>query len=114
MNDEIFMQILKQLGNYLTREKKFIINPMREADFKKAIEIACGLFPDSKIYTEDDPLQLGAMILCIEDFDISVAGEREINLFNDMTALADNFETYALPNGNVKFAAVFQEVLIRI
>ena len=114
MNDVEFANILYSLGEYLAREKKFTINPRRETDFKNALEIAYALFPDSKIYTEDDPLQMGAMILCIEDYNISAVGEREINLFNSMTALADNFETYALPDGNVKFAAVFQEVLVRI
>ena len=114
MNDIEFTNILNKLGKYLAMEKKFTVNPEREAEFKKAIKIACELFHDSKVYTEDDPLQMGAMILCIEDFDISVAGEREINLFNEMTELADNFEIYALDENTVKFAAVFQEVLKRI
>ncbi|MBQ3017401.1 MAG: hypothetical protein IJD89_00495 [Clostridia bacterium] len=114
MNDETFMGILKQLEKYLATEKKFIVNTFRETEFKKAIELACKLFPDAKIYTNDDPLQMGAMILCIEDYNISAAGETEINLFSDIIALADNFEFYSLSNGDVKFAAVFQNVLVRI
>lgn len=114
MNDETFMQILKQLGNYLATEKNFVINPFRESEFKKAIELACKLFPDATIYTNDDPLQMGAMILCIEDYSLSATGETEINLFSDIIALADNFELYPLNEETVKFAAVFQNVLVRV
>lgn len=114
MNDTEFMNILNQLNQYLKMEKKFVLNPMRETEFKKAIELACKLFPDAKIYTNDDPLQMGAMILCIEDYSLSACGETEINLFSDIIALADNFELYPLNEETVKFAAVFQNVLVRI
>ena len=114
MNNTEFMNILNQLNNYLKMEKKFVLNSMRETEFKKAIELACKLFPDAKIYTNDDPLQMGAMILCIEDFSLSVCGETEIKLFSDIISMADNFEFYPIDEGTVKFAAVFQNVLVRI
>lgn len=114
MNDVEFARIMRALGRYLAKEKKFTVNPKRKEEFEKAIEFACTLFPDSHIYTKDDPIQMGAMILCVEDYNIDVVGVREMKLFHEMTALADNFEFYALPNGNVKFAAVFQNVLKRI
>lgn len=114
MNDAEFTKILNALGKYLATEKNFVVNTMRETEFKKAIKLVCELFPDANIYTNDDPLQMGAMILCAEDYSLSACSEREINLFSEIIALADNFEFYALPNGNVKFAAVFNHVLVRI
>lgn len=114
MNDSEFAKILNELGKYIAMEKKFIRNPMRETEFKKAIELACNLWPDANIHINDDPLQMGAMILCVEDYSISAAGVREIKTFSDIIALADNFEFYSLPDGNVKFAAVFNNVLVRI
>lgn len=111
MTDAKFNVTLKKLAEYLAMEKKFVVNPLREPEFKQAMYNAFELFPDSKIWIEDDPLQMGAMILCIEGLDFSVT---EINLFSAMIATADNFEIYPTDNENVRFAAVFQNVLVRI
>lgn len=111
MNDAEFLAILNQLKDYLAMHKTFILNPMRETEFKNAVALAYELFPEAKVTIEDDPLQMGAMILCIEDFDLDVS---EMKLFAEMIEKADNFEVYALEKGNVKFAAVFQNVLVRI
>lgn len=106
--------ILDQLAAYLATEKKFVVNPMREADFTKAIKIAATLFPDAKMEIDDDPLQMGAGILRIEGYDINITGEREIELFSDFIKLADNFEIYPIDAERIRFAAVFQHVLVRI
>ena len=114
MNDAEFQIILNQLSQYLAMEKNFVVNPMRKTEFERAIALACELFPDAKVYIQNDPLEMGAMILRIEAFDINISGEREIKTFSELIALADNFEVYAIEDGDIRFAAVFQNVLIRI
>lgn len=106
--NEVFMEVLKQ---YLATEKVFIANPERMLDVNRATEMAEYLFPEATITIEDDPLQTGAIILCIEDFDLTV---RETKRFNKVIGRADNFEIYPTDNGNVKLAIVFQNALTRI
>lgn len=114
MNDAEFQSILDQLSAYLKANKKFIINPMRKADFEKAISIAMELFPDAEIKTEDDPLEMGSGILVITSFDVGARGEREINLWSELIKLADNFEIIHDKGDDVRFALLFQHVLVRI
>lgn len=111
MNDADFQSILDQLKAYLATKKNFIENPFRLTELKKANDLANQLFPDAKIYLKNDPLEMGAMILCVEDFDLSVT---ETKLFSEMVEKANNFEMYALDNGDVKLAIMFQNVLVRI
>ena len=111
MNDEEFMTILDQLKAYIDSEKTFIENPFRMDEFRKAIKIAATLFPEAKIEVKDDPLQMGAMLLHIEDYDLDIT---EINSFVDLIKLANNWEIYPCQNGNVCLAAVFNNVLVRI
>ena len=54
------------------------------------------------------------MILRMEAFDINISTEREMTLFTELINLADNFEVYAIENGNIRLAIVFQDVLVRI
>lgn len=112
MNDEQFMEIINKIKSYLATERKFTINPARHAQLETAVQLACNLFPDAKVYVENDPLQMGAMILCIEDYAIGARGETETSVFSDIIALADNFEIYAIDNETVKFTAVFHNVLV--
>lgn len=114
LNDAEFQVILNQLSQYLAMEKNFIVNPIRETEFKKAIKLACELFPDAKVYIQNDALEMGAMILRVESFDINISDEREIKLFSELISIADNFEVYAIEDNNIRFAAVFQNVLVRI
>lgn len=114
MNDAEFQGILNRLGQYLATEKNFVVNPVREPDFKHAVALANELFPNANVYIKDDPLQMGAMILRMEAFDINISTEREIILFTELINLADNFEVYAIENGNIRLAIVFQDVLVRI
>lgn len=114
MTDAEFNSILDQLSAYLAMDKNFIVNPMRETEFKKAIEIAATLFPDARIEVDDDPLQVGAGILRIKSYDVNISNEREINLFADFIKLTDNFEIYPTDAEHICFAAVFEHVLVRI
>lgn len=106
--------ILDVIGKHLKREKVFVQNPARIKDVAHSLEIAKILFPKHKTEIEDDPLQAGALILRIECTDtvdsMIVRGEREIELFNEMTAAMDNFEIYEI-DGHIRFAAVFNGAL---
>ena len=113
MTDNEFQALLDKLGEYLSANKTFIPNPFREREIKSAMEMACKLFPDAEIALKDDPIQMGAMILTIEDFDMTATGATEINLFCDIVKLADNFEIYPVGD-KLHFAAVFQNVLVRL
>lgn len=114
MNDEQFMELMGDLKNYLEAEKVFIQNPVRYTVVKRATEIAKELFKEYDISIKDDPLQMGALILCITGFDIIVRGEREINLFTELISQADNFEIYPIGDEKIKFSILFSNVLTRI
>lgn len=106
--------ILDAIGKHLKREKVFVQNPARVKEVAHSLEIAKMLFPDHKTEIKDDPLQAGALILqidCTDTIDsMIVRGEREIELFNEMTAAMDNFEIYEI-DGHIRFAAVFNGAL---
>lgn len=114
MNDEQFYTLLAKIGEYLHTEKQFVDNPFRQREVQNAIHKANELFPDAKIELRSDPLQLGALILHMEMFDINVSGETEINLFKDIIADADNFEIYSMGEDLICLAAVFQNAFIKI
>lgn len=106
--------ILSVFGTHLTREKIFVNDPERVSEVARALEIANELFPDHTTEIKDDPLQTGALILCIDctevDTSMVLNDKREIALFNEMTSLANNFEFYQ-HNGNIRLAAVFYGAL---
>ena len=114
LDDKEFTQLAKNLQVYLEREKTFAINPLRMEEFERGVSIARELFPDSKIEIKDDPLQMGAKIMCVDDTDILMRGEREINLFCEMISLSDNFEIYPVSENTIRFSAVFQNALTNI
>lgn len=114
-SEDIFMaEILDGLDEYLKKEKVFVQNPERVREINKALNIAKNLFSHCEVKIKDDPLQMGSLILSIEGFDMVVRGQREIDLFAEMVEHADNFEVYPISNGNIRFAAVFQNALKRI
>lgn len=114
MDDKEFEDLMSELTEYLEREKVFIKNPERFADVERATEIATQLFTDSTIKVEDDPLQMGALIVRIDGFDITVRGEREIKLFTELISKANNFEVYAVGDERVSFAILFNNALTRL
>ena len=111
MNEEKFLQFADQLAAYLEREKVFIKNPKRMAEVEAAGELAREMFPDAIITMKDDPLQMGALILCVEDCDISVT---EIERFQQLIGKANNFEIYALDDGGVRMSVLFDGALVRL
>ena len=113
MNDEEFMGLMEEIGDYLKSEKVFIKNPARFADVNAAREIANELFQESNVTVEDDPLQTGSMCLCVNCFDVVVRGKREIKLFQQLISNADNFEIYASTDDHIKIAIMFNDVLVK-
>lgn len=114
MDEREFLSLMGELREYLDTKKVFIQDPIRFADVERATEIAKILFEDMAVTIEEDPLQMGALILCINGFDITVRGEREIKLFQELISKADNFEIYPVGDEKVKFAILFSKVLKRI
>ena len=113
MDDKEFEGLMGELEQYLAQDKVFIKNPIRMQEFQRAREIASELFQDSQISIEDDPLQMGALILRIDGLDITIRGKREIALFCELISNADNFEIYAVED-SVRFAILFNNVLVRM
>lgn len=105
---------MNELQIYLKTPKVFVTDINRAREFYTAVDIAKKLFTATEIKIEDDPLQTGAMILKFVTLDVTMRGAREIKLFSDMIALADNFEIYPVNREEVCFAATFQRVHKRI
>ena len=114
LNDEEFVSFAEKIDEYLKANKTFVQDLNRTREVKNATEIARQLFPDAEIDIADDPLQMGALILHIKDFDIVVRGATEIDLFKEMVSKADNFEIYSIGDERVKIAILFSRVLRRI
>ena len=114
MNDKEFALLAKGLQQYLERDKVFIKNPERFAEVENAYVIAKKLFADSVVTIEDDPIQMGALILDIKGYDIVIRGQEEIALFSEMISKADNFEMYPIDNEKICFALVFSRALARM
>lgn len=114
MDNKEFLDFIGDLKKYLNTQKVFIQDPIRFAEVEHATEIAKELFKDMEVAIKDDPLQMGALILCINGFDITVRGKREIKLFQRLVDKADNFEIYTVGDESVKFALLFNGVLRRV
>lgn len=112
MNEKEFMDFTRALGNYLKIPKTFIANDERMHDVENAVTIAKQLFKDMDISIREDPLQLGALFVCIQGFDIVISNKNEIALFIDLISKADNFEIYAKED-DVSFSIMFGNAFIK-
>ena len=111
MNNEEFNGLANIIAEYLAMQKVFIQNPLRMKEVNDATEMACKLFPEANITLEDDPMQMGAVFLCIEDFDITV---RETKEFAEIIRKADNFEIFPTDEENIRISIMFDNALTRI
>lgn len=114
MDDKELFGIIDQLSAYLESEKVFIKDPVRIDNVRRAMEILIELYPGVDKEIKDDPLQMGAVILCVEDSEIGARGENELLLFAELCSLVDNFSIYPTSEGKVHFGAVIQGVYKRI
>ena len=112
MNYSEFMDFIRALTDYLEAEKIFIKNPARMADVENAVKIAKELFADMQINVVDDSIQLGSLVVRIDGYDITVRGSREIELFRELISKANNFEIYPVGDEKIRFAIMFDDVLI--
>lgn len=114
MENNEFDFIMQSISAHLKREKVFVPNPGRMKDVVYAMQVAKILFPDHVTEIKNDPLHTGALILQIDCTDVDasmvVDSQKNIALFNEMVALANNFEFYKA-NGNIRFAVVFNGAL---
>lgn len=113
-DDEMFLSLAELVEKSLKIEKVFTPNLSRYVDVLQAKKIAEELFSDMTITVKPDSLQLGALILSINGFDVNIAGEREIKLFQMLISKADCFEIYSTGDEEVKFALMFYNALTRI
>ena len=111
MNEENFSKFAAIVEEYLETQKVFVQNPQRMQEVNAATEMACRLFPEANIEICDDPLQMGAVILSIEDFGIVV---REPEIFSALISKADNFEVYHETEDVVRLSILFRGALVRI
>lgn len=114
MNDKELELLAEKLQNYLEREKMFIKNPARFAEVERAFIIAQKIFSDSEVTIADDPIQMGALILRIEGYDITIRGQEEIDLFSELISKANNFEIYPTTDDKIRFSLVFSGALTRL
>ena len=104
------MNFIELLDEYLNSQKMFVQNPKRIAEVNAATEVACRIFPKADINLIDDPLQMGAVILTIEDCFMTV---REVKKFIRIIDKANNFDIMC--NGEtVKLSVLFANALIKI
>lgn len=114
MDSQEFRSLMAELDEYLKSEKVFIKNSARFYEVNEAFQIALQLFSGAKVEIDDDPLQMGALILRIEWYDIVIRGQEEIALFSALIAKADNFEIYPVGEEKLKFSLVFSGALTKL
>ena len=112
MNYSEFMDFIRALTDYLEEEKVFIKNPARMADVERAVNIAKELFTNMQVNVVDDSIQLGSLVVRIDAYDITVRGTRERELFMELISKANNFEIYPVGDEKLRFAIMFDDVLI--
>ena len=111
MTDKKFINFTNKMQKYLEANKHYTINKERFAMLQDMFNTALCLFADMDIVVEDDPLQLGRMILCIKGYDINVCGEADIRLFAELIFNADNFEIYACDDDKVEFNLMYNDII---
>ena len=105
-----FLDFADMMQKYLETKKTLTINKERFADMQIMFRIAHKLFPDMNIRFEDDPLQLGRLILCISGNDFDISGEENIRLFAELIFNADNFEICTNEEGVVDLNIMYGDV----
>jgi hypothetical protein len=105
---------MRGIKEYITAEKTFAENHARIKEVEHAANVAKELFDDAEVYIKQDPLQLGALIVCIESHDIVLRGLKGINLFHEIISKASNLEVYAMDDGNIRCSILFNDAFILV
>ena len=93
-------RILKRRNEYLSDDRKIMIDLNRKRDFNRAYEAAQFLFPKAEIKTEMDLLRIGTLTLCIKPSDIDINGQEMISSFAEIVEKADRLKiSYIKPDG---------------
>ena len=108
------LEMMRGLEDYLEMEKVFIPNAQRCQEVCTAFNKAKQLFDDADISVTQDPLQMGALILGVNDVQIEITGTEQIIKFMEMISVADNFIVYSVSEDKVRLAITFQNALIRL
>jgi hypothetical protein len=111
LNDKNFMDFIERLERYLAANKVFTKNPERYAEVLTAANIAKELFQDETISIENDELQIGSLVLCVQGYDLTIRGEREIKLFTELISKADNFEVVPIGGDKIELAIMFDDAM---
>ena len=115
MDSKDLLKLTDALKEYLATAKDYIPNIERLVSVSDAMSIAREMYPEHKITLAKDPLQMGVLFLEIIGTDITVIGEREMELFQQMVDKADNFEIIPINKDEVRlsicFADAFQVIL---
>lgn len=114
MKDKEFIDFLQNIKKYHEAEKTFAENHARIEEVEHAANVAKELFDDAEVYIKQDPLQLGALIVCIESHDIVLRGLKGINLFHEIISKASNIEIYAMDNGNIRCSILFNDAFLLV
>lgn len=114
LNEEQFEQLINKLNEYLQSEKVFVKNPIKTRATIRAVKILHELFPDDAMEIKDDPLQMGAVVVCVDTPMFVIRGKGKLNLFSELASIVDNFEIINGKGDEVHFAAVIQNVYIKI
>ena len=110
MYNDDFKKMLDDVEQYLAIDKKFVENSDRMQDVMTACKLACELFHDAEISILQDPLQLGALILQIVDYQLDVSATRRIKTFNEIVSKSDNFAFFPSEDEKVELTIMFNGV----
>ena len=91
-----FEQSMEALAAYLHQEKRFVENKPRRAELDETLHMARLIFPRARIGLLDDPLQLGAMTIAIDDADLSLFGKEQIKQYGHLLDHADTVAVYPI------------------
>lgn len=112
MKNKEFIDFMRNIKKYHDAEKTFAENHKRIEEINNAANMAQNLFDDASVYVKQDPMQLGALIICIESDDIVLRGLGEINIFHEIISKASNIEIYAMDHGKIRCSILFNDAFI--
>ena len=112
LRNKEFADLLRGVKDYITAEKTFVENHARIEEVEYVAELAKKMFEDANVYIKQDPMKLGALIVCIESYDIALNNIKHICAFSEVISKASNLEIYATNDGNIRCSILFNDAFI--